>query len=118
MSTSDPLNSIEEKCGRGIVATSPGLKRRRLDLEIDLKEKRYNDTYASCCSRTGRTDARLIRYVSRITISCIVLGFACYQIAANEDPCNNLIPFYTSLITLVVGTWVKADARPTPHDRK
>jgi len=88
---------------------TPTIKRRKIDLELQLEEKQYNDSYASCCSRTGRTDARLLRYASRFTISTIVLTFACVQIAINDDPCNNLMPFYTSLITLVVGSYVKLD---------
>ena len=77
-------------------------------LELDLEKEKYNDSYSTCCSRTGTTDARLIRYVSRFSLSSIVLIFACYQLITARD-CDSLVPFYTSLITLLVGTWVKLD---------
>jgi hypothetical protein len=75
---------------------------------IDPKT-RYTNEYSTCCSRTGKTDARLIRYASRFSMSVLTMGFAAVQIARAGD-CDPLVPFYCSLFTFVLGAWVKADA--------
>ena len=75
---------------------------------IDPKE-RYVNEYSTCCSRTGKTDARLIRYASRFSMSVLTMGFAAVQIARAGD-CDPLVPFYCSLFTFVLGAWVKTDA--------
>jgi hypothetical protein len=71
-------------------------------------ETHYENEYSTCCSRTGKTDARLINYASKFTVSILMLGFASIQLVRSHD-CDTLIPFYTSLITFVLGVWVKSD---------
>jgi hypothetical protein len=87
---------------------SPTIKKRRANIALDIEKERFDNEYSSCCSRSGKTDARLIRYASRFSISLILLTFACVQITRAGD-CDPLVPFYTSLITLVMGAWVKTD---------
>jgi hypothetical protein len=72
------------------------------------EQTRYDDQYNSCCSRTGTTDARLIRYASRFSISLVMLAFAAIQLVRSHE-CDSLVPFYTSLITFVLGAWIKVD---------
>lgn len=71
---------------------------------IDAKT-RYENEYSTCCSR-HKTDARLLKFASRFTLSIITLGFATIQIV-RASPCDSLLPFYTSLITFVLGVWVR-----------
>jgi len=91
------------------LTSSPTFKRRRADVELKIEEEKYENTYATCCSKSG-TDARLIRYGSKFSLSVFTLGFACVQIARAGD-CDPLVPFYSSLITFVLGTWLKTDTK-------
>ena len=90
------------------LTTSPTIKRKRVDLELQLEEKRYENEYSSCCASSGKTDARLIRYISKTGISILVLTFAGIQLV-RAGPCDSLVPFYTSLITMVVGSYIKLE---------
>jgi hypothetical protein len=72
-------------------------------------ESHYENEYSTCCSRTGKTDARLINYASKFTVSILMLGFASIQLVRSHD-CDPLVPFYTSLITFILGIWVKSDS--------
>ena len=92
------------------VTTSPSFKRRRANVALKIEEEKYENEYSTCCSRSGKTDARLIRYGSKFSLSVFTLGFACVQIARAGD-CDPLVPFYSSLITFVLGTWLKTDTK-------
>ena len=78
-------------------------------MELQLQEKQYEDSYSSCCARSGRTDARLLRYISKTGVSILILIFAGAQLV-RAGPCDSLVPFYCSLITLVMGSYVKLDS--------
>ena len=69
---------------------------------------RYENEYSTCCTRSGKTDARLIKFASRFTISLIMLAFASIQLIRSHE-CDALVPFYTSLITFLLGAWVGKD---------
>jgi hypothetical protein len=84
--------------------------------DIDAKTV-YDDHFSSCCSRSGTTDARLIRYASKFTISLLMLGFASIQLVRSHE-CDSLVPFYTSLITFVMGSWIKVDGTGTKHNNE
>ena len=90
--------------------TSPTIKRKRVALELDLEKQRFDNEYSSCCSKSGKTDARMIRYASRFSISIILLTFSCVQLMRAGD-CDPLVPFYTSLVTLVMGAWVNDNSK-------
>ena len=81
---------------------SPALEERRLEIQLE-------NEYSSCCSRSGTTDKRLIQYASRFSISVLSLVFAGVQLVRASE-CDGLIPFYSSLITFILGAWVKVDA--------
>lgn len=91
---------------------SPTIKKRRLNIALDIEKQRYENEYTTCCSRTGRTDARLIRYGSKFSLSVLVIGVSFYQIL-NADPCDPLIPWFCSLISGVLSTWINIPT-PTP----
>jgi len=93
--------------------TSPTMKKRREEVNLKLQEERYENEYTTCCSKTGKTDKRLIQYASKFSLSLLVITFACVQLIRAE-PCDGLVPFYSSLITFVMGAWIKTDGnKPT-----
>jgi hypothetical protein len=82
------------------------MDRKRAEQELELKHKRYENEYSTCCTKTGKTDKRLILFTSKFSMSLLILGFAGYQIMRAGE-CDGLLPWYTSLITLIVSVWVK-----------
>ena len=84
---------------------SPSNEKRVLDLELKLKEERYENEYSTCCCG-GVIDKRLIHYGSKFSLSLIIIGFAFYQLI-NADECDALVPWYTSIVTMVISVWVK-----------
>jgi len=88
---------------------SVATKKRRLELEIEMEKKEYNDTYRTCCSdRT--TDARLLTWAAKFSMSMLALCFSATQIVRAE-PCDTVLPFYTSLITFILGAFVSESAK-------
>ena len=53
---------IELKIASNRPALSDDSEKRKLDLDLKLKEEQYENTYQTCCSRSGKTDKRLIQY--------------------------------------------------------
>lgn len=94
----------ESKGLKSIMTSSPTLKRKKFEVDLELQQERYENTYDTCCS--GSTDRRLIQYASKLTISLIVLAFSCIQIY-RADPCDGNLPLYSSLLTMVLGAWIK-----------
>lgn len=113
------MDSTEEKeiLKSKKLTLTPTIKRRRIDLELQLEKKQYEDSYASCCSRTGRTDARLLRYISKTCVSILILIFAGAQLV-RAGPCDSLVPFYCSLITLVMGSYIKLEGNNKSEQKK
>ena len=91
--------------GSGSIPTSPIVKEKRDLLKLDLERNHYNDELSSCCSKK-KTDAQLLKIILKYTISCGILAFACIQLA-HIDECSNLSSFYTSVITMILTTWVR-----------
>ena len=88
--------------------SSPDTRKRRIFHQWEQEEKEYNDTWRSCCSRSGYTDRRLIQYITRFSLSVLTLVFSCIQLIRAHD-CDPLVPFYSSLITFVLGAWLQSD---------
>ena len=84
---------------------TPFTKKRNLEHKIQIEDQEMENMYSSCCSRTGKTDVRLIRFTTKICFSFIVLSFSFYSIST-ADECDSLIPFWTSLISIIVGAWI------------
>ena len=60
--------------------------------------------WRSCCFDCDRD---VVQYVTKTLFAGTILGFACIQIATNEDPCNPLMSWYTSMIGLVAGSYIE-----------
>ena len=82
-------------------------EKRRIEMELQKKE--YNDHYSTCCSNRT-TDARLLQFSAKFSMSVLALGFAGVQLI-RSDECSNLTPFYCSLITFILGAWVSDSAK-------
>ena len=95
----------EEEVKLNVHTTSPTIKKRRAEVDLKLREEKYENEYTTCCSK-HKTDRRLIQYASKFTISLIVLAFSCVQIY-RADPCDGNLPLYSSLLTMVLGAWIK-----------
>ena len=93
-----------------LLAQQLELGRKRDLQEIKLAEQKYSDEWSTCCSRSGRTDRRLIQFSVKFILSMAVLGFAGVQLAT-AGPCDSQTSFYSSLFTFVLGAWF-SDARP------
>ena len=103
----------EEEVKLTIPTTSPTIKKRRAEFDLKLREEKYENEYTTCCSKTGKTDKRLIQYASKFSLSLIVIAFACVQLI-RADPCDSLVPYYSSLITFILGAWIKTNDNKTP----
>lgn len=79
------------------------LHRDRRRLELALEKKEYDDTYQTCCTKSGRTDRRLLEWAFTSTVSLVVISFSMYKLATAAD-CDALIPFWSSLITYILGS--------------
>ena len=88
------------------LAHSPSLEKRKIELELELKKEQYENEYNSCCVKGGKTDKRLIQYGSKFFISVLTMGFVFYQIF-NAGECDSLLPWYTSIITMIMSVWIK-----------
>ena len=76
------------------------------DLTEDEKKEKENDAnlYRSCCGPVS--DKRLLTFISMFSISIIALGFSFASIAhGGLDKDDKL--FYTGLISLIIGVWVR-----------
>ena len=69
--------------------------------KIDLEERKFDNTWTSCCLRT---DKRAVVFFSQLTISLIVIFFCVYQLIHVEE-CEAQ-SLYSSILTLVLGTFL------------
>ena len=86
---------------------SPSDEKKRLDLELKLKEEQYENTYQTCCSKSGKTDKRLIQYGTKFSLTLLVMIFCFYQIITAGE-CDSLTPWYCSLVSGIVGVWLNS----------
>jgi hypothetical protein len=83
------MNMNEET--KSLSALTPSIAKRKLEHRIEVQDRQYNDQYSSCCS-DRKTDARLIQYIMKISISFTILIFSFYQLS-KAHPCDGLFPF-------------------------
>ena len=100
------MENVEEKKSLAPMTFSPDTRKKKIQQQLDLEKQHYENEYSTCCSKTGKTDARLIQYGSRFTMSVLTLAFAGVQLI-RAGPCDALVPFYSSLITFILGVWLK-----------
>ena len=55
-----------------------------------------------CCCCERPTDSEAIKYTGRMLLTICVLAFSMTQII-RADECDGQLPFYTSLVTFIVG---------------
>lgn len=80
------------------VPSSPGIKRRRIQQELNLQAKKYDDHWDSCCMRIDR---RATRYFSQLAIALVVMVFCIIMLVRHDDcPSQQL---YSGLLTTVIG---------------
>ena len=98
------MNEVKENIK--LKVSSPSDEKRRLDLELKLKEERYENTYNTCCS-SGGTDKRLIQYVTKFSLTILIMVFCFYQIITAGE-CDARLPWYCSLVSGVIGVWLNS----------
>ena len=86
------------------------LERRRIEHKISLEDIEVENNWNSCCSNQP-TDSRLLKFITRFSISLLTLSMSFYGLV-NAKECDNLVPFWSGLITFVVGLNIN------PEDRK
>ena len=93
---------MDQKENESLAPRSPSTEKRIIEHKINVEDRKYADEWASCCCPAGKTDRRLLEFVARAFISTTTLVFSFYQlIKANE--CDPLVPFYSSLVTFILG---------------
>ena len=70
-------------------------------------EPQENDNQLYLCCGNGRTsDKRLLTFIASATLSLIVVVFSCFQLTQGLDCSQENV--YSSLISLVIGVWLKS----------
>jgi hypothetical protein len=87
---------------------------RKLEHEIALEDLEAENKLSSCCG--GSTDKRLLEHASRLFISILVLTFTFAQMIRSE-PNDAMLPFYTSLLTFVLGNWLSGSKEQVPKSK-
>lgn len=67
---------------------------------LKREEHKENTTWESCCFRVDR---RMFMFIVQLIISLLVIIFSMIQLVFNDGSC-----FYESLLTLVIGYWIRA----------
>ena len=83
------------------------VKIHTIDEEDEKKdEKKIEDVnlYRSCCGPVS--DKRLLNFIAMLSISIIALGFSFVQITKSDLDKDEKL-FFTSLITMLIGIWLK-----------
>jgi hypothetical protein len=68
----------------------------------ELKEKKYDNTYKSCCF--GNTDKRLCEYITQVCIGGSIIIFCAFQLTTAD--CHDS-PAYWALLSGTVGFFLK-----------
>jgi hypothetical protein len=83
---------------------SPSNEAKILEHKIKMENIETTVMWKSCIS-DRETDARLLRFIMKSLISLVVLGVSFYGLL-NAGPCDNLLPFYTALISGIISSWI------------
>lgn len=93
---------------------SQSLETRRLEHALQMEDIQAENQLATCCG-SGRTDRRLLQYAGKLTVSIITLTFCFVQLI--REPESGLLPFYSSLITFVIGSFMGAGSIASPDPK-
>jgi len=75
---------------------------KMLEHKIAQEKKEDENKWSSCCS-SRKTDKRLLRFFSSLTISVMTLGFSIYQLSTLEQRKEKEL--YIGMLTLIIGWW-------------
>jgi hypothetical protein len=78
--------------------SSPNIKKRQLEHKIQIEDKKYEDTWQSCCFQLDR---RAVRFFSQFTIAILIIAFCIVQLVRNES-CESQA-LYSGLLMTVIG---------------
>ena len=77
-------------------------EKRVLEHKINVEDNDLENHWDSCCSKTGRTDRRLIEFSARFFLSVVMMSVSVYAILT-ADECDSIVPFWCSIISFVLG---------------
>ena len=105
MSLEAIAESVEERkyniASNAISPRSPSGVRRALEHQIEISEKQQENEWTACCC-PQKTDKRLLQFSAKLVISLVVLGVSLHELVT-ADPCDGLIPFWSSLVSFIIG---------------
>jgi hypothetical protein len=78
--------------------STPRIRQRRIEHQIELEDKKYDDHWQSCCMTIDR---RATRYFSQLSIALLVITFSIVQLVRNES-CESQA-LYSGLLMTVIG---------------
>ena len=77
-----------------------------MDLQMEITEEvKNNNNWKTCMGSSS--DKRLLTFIATLIISVSVLNFSFFMIANRSLSCPELNT-YVSLISLVIGIWLKS----------
>jgi hypothetical protein len=78
--------------------STPRLRTRRIEHEIELEDKKYDDHWQSCCMTIDR---RATRYFSQLAIAMLIMVFCIVMLIRNDDcPSQQL---YSGILMTIIG---------------
>lgn len=82
------------------------------DIEDQINEDQQKKEMwiSRCCNSEKKISKELIKYISQLSISLIILVFSMIQLSKKDDINNQSL--YVSLITLIIGVYI-----PSPEHR-
>lgn len=87
---------------------SPKTKKKILEHKIEIQDHEYEDSYKTCCTKSGTTDRRLLNFSARFTITIIALSCSLYGLLT-VDSCDPKFTMCSSFITYILGSYLGVD---------
>lgn len=86
--------------------TPMSLESRKRKLEIEQKEKEFQreNYWKSCCC--GRTDKRILAYVTQVGFGVMTAGFCMYKLSSDISCSDEHV--YVSLLSAIIGVFLPA----------
>lgn len=114
-----PVNRLDFLKMEDTVLT-PEIEKRKLDVleeelkfeREELKFERQNEYKVGCCMTNRRTDRRLLKFLTQMTISLFAITFSMYQLSGHRLSCEQSSP-YVALLSSTVALWFNAPSLGT-----
>ena len=78
--------------------STPKIKKRELEHQIELEDKRYNDHWQSCCFVIDR---RATKFFAQLIISFLIMVFCIVMLIRNET-CESQ-QLYSGILMTIIG---------------